>query len=84
MMRDIHKQITFLERLQKHPILQRRRYNLERCRRDTALRDIDPGFEIVGADVVCESAELFDADVGFGGEIDEDGADLGRRGWVGF
>ena len=76
--RDVDEQVLFLESLDDGR--EDDGDDFERRGRDAGLADEDAGVEVVLADVLGEGAHLLDADGGFGGEFDPDGADLGEWG----
>ena len=76
--RDVHQQILFLERLDD--LGQHGRDHFERGRRDGCHGHEDAGREVVGVDVVREGAHLFDPDRAVVAEFHADGSDRGRGG----
>lgn len=81
MMRDIDQQVRLLERL--HPFILEADGRFERRGGHGALGDEDAGGELVLVDVLAEFLHLFNADGALGGELDPNGADLGRCGGLG-
>lgn len=81
-MRNIDQQILLLECLDDGR--ENDRDDFQRGRGNGCLCDENTGVEFVLVDVLGESAHLFYADAGVGGEFDPDGANLGLRVGIGF